>query len=238
MVAAFASSPDSPAESTPARPRFLIAEIKAPRTRIRAPFAGHRAPGRSSAAQGEVLHACCRNGRCLFDPTGAWNVNDALGAGATRTTREAIRAYLDQYNPGLSPAPPAPGLTVDTAFVVEQAPAPGKSDPTGSDAVQPAQAAVPLPTATDDRLPASIAAAIVARGGERGTLKASGGLDLCAVEVDTLNAGDEAAKAANLQAVDGLLRQWDPSPYEIPPDRPGGCLDQLQDAHRRRRGLG
>jgi len=40
--------------------------------------------------------------RYLFDPTGAWNVSDALGSGATRTTRQDIKAYLDLYNPGLS----------------------------------------------------------------------------------------------------------------------------------------
>jgi autotransporter-associated beta strand protein len=39
--------------------------------------------------------------RYLFDPSGQWNYSDALGSGATRTTRAAIRAYLDQYNPDL-----------------------------------------------------------------------------------------------------------------------------------------
>jgi hypothetical protein len=33
--------------------------------------------------------------RYMFDPTGAWNFNDALGSGATRTTRDDIRAFLD-----------------------------------------------------------------------------------------------------------------------------------------------
>lgn len=33
--------------------------------------------------------------RYLFDPTGQWNYNDALGTGATRTTREAIADWLD-----------------------------------------------------------------------------------------------------------------------------------------------
>lgn len=35
--------------------------------------------------------------RYLFDPTGMWNFSDALGAGATRTSRAAIKAYLDVY---------------------------------------------------------------------------------------------------------------------------------------------
>jgi catechol 2,3-dioxygenase-like lactoylglutathione lyase family enzyme len=43
--------------------------------------------------------------RYLFDPTGAWNYSDALGAGATRTTREQIKAYLDEYNPALASPP-------------------------------------------------------------------------------------------------------------------------------------
>jgi subtilisin-like proprotein convertase family protein len=33
--------------------------------------------------------------RYLFDPSGQWNFADALGVGATRTTREQIRTYLD-----------------------------------------------------------------------------------------------------------------------------------------------
>lgn len=33
--------------------------------------------------------------RYLFDPSGDWNVADALGAGATRTTRQEIHAFLD-----------------------------------------------------------------------------------------------------------------------------------------------
>jgi hypothetical protein len=37
--------------------------------------------------------------RYLFDPSGAWNVADALGRGATRTTRVQIKNYLDPFNP-------------------------------------------------------------------------------------------------------------------------------------------
>jgi len=40
--------------------------------------------------------------RYLFDPPGDWNYADALGSGAMRTTREAIRAYLDNFNPDLA----------------------------------------------------------------------------------------------------------------------------------------
>jgi hypothetical protein len=45
--------------------------------------------------------------RYLFDRAGAWNYSDALGSGATRTDREAIRTYLDQYNPSLGGGQPA-----------------------------------------------------------------------------------------------------------------------------------
>jgi hypothetical protein len=37
--------------------------------------------------------------RYLFAPGGAWNYSDALGGGATRTTRAALKAHLDQFNP-------------------------------------------------------------------------------------------------------------------------------------------
>lgn len=44
--------------------------------------------------------------RYLFDPQGYWNVDDALGLGAVRTTRDDIKAYLDQFNPNPTAAPP------------------------------------------------------------------------------------------------------------------------------------
>ncbi|MCY2993890.1 MAG: ParB N-terminal domain-containing protein [Planctomycetota bacterium] len=37
--------------------------------------------------------------RYLFDPNGTWGVSDALGFGATRTTKNAVKAALDQYRP-------------------------------------------------------------------------------------------------------------------------------------------
>jgi fibronectin type 3 domain-containing protein len=55
--------------------------------------------------------------RYLFAPTGNWSFIDAVGAGATRTTREAIRTFLHKYNPayskslsGLSSVPASSGL--------------------------------------------------------------------------------------------------------------------------------
>jgi photosystem II stability/assembly factor-like uncharacterized protein len=38
--------------------------------------------------------------RYLFAPPGQWNYSDALGSGATRTTREMVRSYLEQFTPG------------------------------------------------------------------------------------------------------------------------------------------
>lgn len=42
--------------------------------------------------------------RYLFDPQGGWDYQDALGTGATRTTREQIKGFLDQFNPSLAPS--------------------------------------------------------------------------------------------------------------------------------------
>jgi hypothetical protein len=42
--------------------------------------------------------------RYLFSPTGAWSYADAVGMGATRNDRDAIRAHLDQYNPARAAA--------------------------------------------------------------------------------------------------------------------------------------
>jgi hypothetical protein len=39
--------------------------------------------------------------RYLFDPAGAWNYSDALGANATRTTRESLKTYLDSGRAGV-----------------------------------------------------------------------------------------------------------------------------------------
>jgi hypothetical protein len=51
--------------------------------------------------------------RYLFDPGGAWNVNDAVGSGATRRTREAIRVFLDRLNPAI-PLVPGPASESDS----------------------------------------------------------------------------------------------------------------------------
>jgi hypothetical protein len=51
--------------------------------------------------------------RYLFDPAGAWTVSDALGQGAMRTTREAIRAYLDQFTHWVAASPPSVPASAD-----------------------------------------------------------------------------------------------------------------------------
>jgi uncharacterized delta-60 repeat protein len=41
--------------------------------------------------------------RYLFAPAGAWNFSDAIGPDATRTTRPALKAHLDRFNPSIAP---------------------------------------------------------------------------------------------------------------------------------------
>jgi hypothetical protein len=40
--------------------------------------------------------------RYLFAPTGSWTYSDAVGVGATRTSRDQLRAFLDQFNPSMA----------------------------------------------------------------------------------------------------------------------------------------
>ncbi len=95
--------------------------------------------------------------RYLFDPLGAWNYSDALGSGAARTTRTAIRAYLNQYNPALTPgqtsllvqtADLTGGEAISTCIstsgddVFDSAATPQESDTSGSSVVPATDAAV------------------------------------------------------------------------------------------------
>jgi len=64
--------------------------------------------------------------RYLFDPGGPWDYTDALGSGATRTTRSAIKAYLDLYNPA-QVGPPA--WTMDSQESTLITPPVGESEP-------------------------------------------------------------------------------------------------------------
>jgi hypothetical protein len=96
--------------------------------------------------------------RYLFQPEGAWSYLDALGTGATRTTREAIRAFLDQFRPsraasqdlatGLSepwvtPVEPSEIADVESAPVLLSAANTGVGP-----ASEPALDGVPAPKAT------------------------------------------------------------------------------------------
>jgi ELWxxDGT repeat protein len=40
--------------------------------------------------------------RYLFAPGGSWSYSDAVGVGATRTSRAELKAFLDQYNPDVA----------------------------------------------------------------------------------------------------------------------------------------
>jgi hypothetical protein len=57
--------------------------------------------------------------RYLFDPSGSWNYSDALASDATRTTRAAIKAFLDQYNPTLAAATVVTASATSDASTVE-----------------------------------------------------------------------------------------------------------------------
>jgi hypothetical protein len=55
--------------------------------------------------------------RYLYAPTGNWTYSDAVGAGASRTTRDAIKAYLNQYNPAFaSLSSLSPAALTDAVF--------------------------------------------------------------------------------------------------------------------------
>jgi hypothetical protein len=89
--------------------------------------------------------------RYLFDPTGSWNYSDSLGSGATRTTREAIRAYLDEWTSGQGSAlaESSTDSVPDAAALVAK---------TGS-LFETASAALPEATVTADFAPADAASA-------------------------------------------------------------------------------
>jgi hypothetical protein len=65
--------------------------------------------------------------RYLFDPAGDWNYSDALGTGATRTSRSAIRAYLDLYEPAAAASAMAGAME---SVVVEEAAGAQEADST------------------------------------------------------------------------------------------------------------
>jgi hypothetical protein len=52
--------------------------------------------------------------RYLFAPAGSWTYSDAVGVGATRTNREQIRAFLDQFHRSLAEEPDTTAEIADT----------------------------------------------------------------------------------------------------------------------------
>jgi hypothetical protein len=133
--------------------------------------------------------------RYLFDRTGAWNVNDALGSGATRTTRQQIKSYLDQYSPSQAPA----GL--GEMPIAQSAGISSAATETGATSAQPLTA-----NNSNERLAASIAPSILL---VRAVPDAIGPTD-----------SDEAPyvqspEAANPQASDIILQQWSQNTTQI-----------------------
>jgi hypothetical protein len=129
--------------------------------------------------------------RYLFDAGGSWNFNDALGSGATRTTRPAIRAYLDRYNPAL-----AGGGLAETLAVEEL--------------VQPsAFSAEPSVLATTESITESSTELTVAITAPAADETTDASLALATVEPAVATESPQfAAETAEPQAVDAILRQW------------------------------
>jgi hypothetical protein len=148
--------------------------------------------------------------RYLSDPTGQWNVVDALGSGATRTTLTDIKAYLDLYNPSLSPS--APMMTA--AMVSAEDPSPQSQAASSSlasitvDTTEPVKSCVePVNGSDADQVRATISQALVIGG--IGTVTTIG--------VDQKSMPEEDSQPNDLPAIDAALDSWDqPAPYGVP----------------------
>jgi hypothetical protein len=139
--------------------------------------------------------------RYLNEPAGGWTYSDALGVGATRTTQEAIRAHLDQYQPGAGllagfaalAAPAAP--VASETFVAEPAPSGVECSAVASEAFAEAIPA-PIPASTpsvDAVLAATMTAATDAE-----------------IPTDAARATAAAApRPAEVGMVDQVLTDWD-----------------------------
>jgi ELWxxDGT repeat protein len=137
--------------------------------------------------------------RYLFAPDGQWSYIDALGTGATRTDRPAIKAFLDQFSPALAQsanletAGPAPQAAVGSEHAVASTVARPAVPPTYGEphAVQPAQ-----PLATDtanvplDTPAAPTTALLTVFRAERQVLS-------------------PASPSVNPEPADAVLRAWD-----------------------------
>jgi len=146
--------------------------------------------------------------RYLFDPNGPWNYSDALGSGATRTTRSAIKAFLDQYNP--SPVPSLGDTSAKVAFCGD-APASGLTSPAPNNLATAAlgnTAAAPLET-TAATTPAAAPEYDLSVPGFPGTGGTSDQGELTCEYRPRKD--DEPAKAAEVRAFDKILQHWSPS---------------------------
>jgi hypothetical protein len=167
--------------------------------------------------------------RYLFDPPGQWNVADALGAGAIRTTRETIKAYLDGYNPTVPPAPKA-AATVPTEDSSLQPPtALADSSSFTVDTTVPMNANVEAASVTDaDQVQlATIGQALVVSGTDTETFTGAAPTSI----------PNEESQPVDLRAVDTALESWaPPTAYDVnlgwTPDQGKGTdeeADQLWD---------
>jgi hypothetical protein len=135
--------------------------------------------------------------RYLFDPAGAWNYADALGSGAIRTTRSAIRTYLNGAKETVLDADgngSADALT-DGILILRYLFAPAGawnySDALGAGAMRTTRAAIRAHL--EQYEPASALA---------------GGGEVAATDHDTL-LDEETDPATSLLAIDAILEQWD-----------------------------
>jgi hypothetical protein len=132
--------------------------------------------------------------RYLFAPAGSWNYADALGIGATRTTRAAIRDHLDLYSP--AGASSAAAATLDSVAAAETATTQQPAAVQEVATVPPVETVEPVPVASptaltvEPRLAQSPAAAA----------------SPLPVSVDTPPSPIVAA------TVDGILQHWNAAP--------------------------
>jgi hypothetical protein len=146
--------------------------------------------------------------RYLFDSEGAWNVNDALGSGATRTTRAAIKAYLDGFNPSPSPAPP----------MMAAATAPAEDPSSRSQAVP-----TDSPSLTVDTTVQVNSSVEPVSGADANRVRAAISQSLVVGDTSTVTFADAAPRSPGeggqpegLQAVDTALESWNrPTPCDV-----------------------
>jgi hypothetical protein len=133
--------------------------------------------------------------RYLFAPAGEWNYHDAVGVGATRTTREAIRAHLDEFNLNLSPSR---STVPDTVPLSEQENGLTSGAPAGQVALDT--------TAADNHTVQSVGPAILVVEGKEDRS------DSIPTDVPHV----EADSGARAWAV--ALQRWEPEPMTTIPD--------------------